>query len=691
MATLEIEGHEVEVDDAFLSLTPEQQGREVEEIANQIGIKPNQASPTPAPDAPHPSGKHLSFEEGEAMLDAETGTGQAMAGASGYVNGTPILGPALTSLGEKAAAGLSTGLYGGTYDDHMKSIQMRDKALQDVNPGTYMAGQVAGAVVPMVAAGTTATGARMLGMGAGQSLPARIVASGLSNAAISAADTAARGGDKYETGRSGLVSGAIGTAFPILGAGVRAATSAIGSKVAPVLNALSSPGFEASRRVGTALARDAQANPGSLLTQADEATARSSNIPLMNVDRGGEGTRALARSASNQSSDARALFNNAASDRFASQSHRAANFVQKLVNNSADDIGYRAQVEATAKAANDPAYKAAFSHPNAQMVFTKEIQNLMQSPSFRSAIEDVPTRSADRGAVQGFKALGNPFQKNSNGSWVLRKRADGSLVGPNLEFWNQVKINLDEMIGDAKNKTRASDLMGLKRALVNNLDSAVPEYKAARSGAAAFFGQENAIDAGKAFAKNPKGIPEAAKAMTKFSPAEREAFAVGHASELVDMIRASKDRMNVINSVFGSEASRMQMKMVYGATKAKEIEAYVKVETLVDQLRGAMGNSTTARQLAEMGLGAGSGYALTGDWKGGVVGALAARGGRFAVDKAQADVLERVAKLLTSDNPAHIRAAIQAAAKSPLYMQALDKIGGVIEAPARGLAIAGQR
>src|SRR5690349_6232638 len=46
MPTLNIEGRKVKVDDSFLSMSPEEQSRTVDEIASQIGVAPSsQAAP----------------------------------------------------------------------------------------------------------------------------------------------------------------------------------------------------------------------------------------------------------------------------------------------------------------------------------------------------------------------------------------------------------------------------------------------------------------------------------------------------------------------------------------------------------------------------------------------------------------------------------------------------------------------
>jgi len=257
--------------------------------------------------------------------------------------------------------------------------------------------------------------------------------------------------------------------------------------------------------------------------------------------------------------------------------------------------------------------------------------------------------------------------------------------------WDQVKRNLDGEIGKAGragDRTMQADLMGLKTKLVNALDAAVPEYRVARQGAAAFFGAEDALEAGKKFARSPRSIPEATKAFEKFTEADKVAFKTGFASEIIDGVKASPDRRNVISTVFKSQAAREQMELVFGKTKAREIEAYVRVEDLADRLRNALTGTTTARQLIELGigtsLGGAGGYALGGDIqsaaKGAIVGAGVARGKQYLAGK-EGEVMRRVGDMLLSDDPAVLDKIVRQAALSPKYMRALvnlDKQLGTI-------------
>jgi len=642
-----------------------------------------------------PAGRHLTYEQGVAEMEKERlsgKSGEVGAGLTAAIGDLPIVGPALLGGAQRASAGLSSMIDGEDYGTNLQQAQQITQTAQEQNPAARLAGGIAGNVGAFAGLGATGIGARALGI-TGPSLMARAGMSGLSGGAISGVDTAVRGGDASDIINNTAIGGAIGGAIPIVGAGLRKGAEAIGDRVYPFINAVRNPTQEAQRRVGVAMATDKAANPGMVMNQADEAVAAANNIPISNVDRGGETTRALARSVANQSPSARASIDNLASDRFGAQSQRATEFVRVLTGGKADDLVYQENLTKLARASNKPAYDAAFKAPQAQQVYTPRIQQLMQSPSFRSAVDEVPTRSADRGAVAGFKEIASPFAKNGQGSYVLRRNPDGSMATPSLEFWNQVKINLDDSIGSAKragNNQMASDLMGLKTALVDELDTIVPTYKTARAGAAAFFGAEDALEAGKKFATTPRLVPEATKAFQSFKPAEKEAFATGYASELIDRIKASGDRTNVINAVFKNQAARESMELVFGPQKAKQIEAYVRVEDLVDRIRGAMGNSTTARQLVELGIGGGAGYAYTGDFTGALTGAVLAKGARVAGQRVDAKVMESVAKLLTSKNPQALRIAAQQAAKTPAYMKAIESMSNALAAPARGAVTVAQ-
>lgn len=608
------------------------------------------------------------------------------------ISDLPIVGPAIQTGSDYLGTEIMGRLSGQDPAQMRDEIWKRREQRTEDYPASAVSGAVAGNLGAFGGLGATATGARALGV-TGSGIGARIASSAASSGAISTADALARGGDGADALIQGGIGATIGGAIPIVGGVVRAGIGAVGDRVMPTVNAIRNAPKEAERRLGLAVTRDKQAGPDAVMGQADEVAAREAGVPLLNVDRGGETTRALARSVANQSPEARGIIEKTANDRFAGQGNRAVEFVRRLTGGAVDDLGYQKAIKETARHVNKPAYDRAFAMPGAQSMWTQEFAQLMQAPAMREAAMGATKRGANRAAVEGFRAVKNPFVE-SNGRIMLRRNSDGSVARPTLQFWDQVKRNLDSEIGIAKrggDDTYFGDLTALKNKLVATLDGAVPEYQTARQGAASFFGADDAIEAGKAFLNNRKAIPEARAAYGKFSPAEKAGFATGFASEIIDKIKSVRDRSNVIDQVFKSQAAREQMELVFGAQKARQIEAYVRVEDLADRLRGAMGNSTTARQLVELGIGAGGGFAVTGgDWKGALGGAALAKGGRYLGQRIDSKVMEAVARMLTADNPKALDQAVKLAGESQKYMQALEHYGKLLGAPARGAAMAGQ-
>lgn len=673
MATLTINGRKVTVDDSFRSLSPEQQSATVDEIAKSIGSQPASEKAPVQAEAPPQREKTVG---GAATTWLEHG-----------ISDLPVIGPAIQTGADYLGTEVIGRLSGQDPSQMREELWARREQRDQDYPASAMSGGIAGNLAAFGGAGATATGAQALGV-TGARLGQRVLNSAVSSGGISAADAMARGGDAADATIYGGLGAGIGGAIPVVGAGIRVGLGAVGSKIAPTVNAMRNPAQEAERRVGMALTRDQQA--GNAVTNTDEAVARVTGVPLINADRGGETTRALARSVANQSPEARGVIERTANDRFAGQGDRATDFIRRLTGGAVDDIGYQTAIKETARYVNKPAYEKAFNSPRAQAMWHEGYEQLMQAPAMQQAARMATSRGANRAAAEGWTPVRNPFEFGEQGRFTLRADANGNRALPNLAFWDQVKRNLDGMIGKSQragDKTHSADLLTLKSHLVRMMDEAVPDYQKARQGAASYFGADDAIEAGKSFVNNRRAIPEARKAYEKFTPAEKAGFATGFASEMIDKIKSVRDRSNVIDQVFKSQAAREQIELVFGPQKAKAVEAYVRVEDLADRLRGAMGNSTTARQLVELGIGAGGGAYLTGDWQGALGGAAVARGVRHMGQRIDNNVMQAVAKMLTADNPKALQQAVKLAGERPQYMQALELYSRALGAPVRGLAV----
>ncbi len=184
-----------------------------------------------------PESRPISFEEGQALLERENqsgASGAVGAGLSGVVDGIPVVGPMMVGGAQKAAAGLSSLINGGSYDDNLERAKTITNAAQEEHPYITTAGNVAGAVggtLPLVMAAPAAFGAGGGGLGA------RSLMSAISGGAIGGSDAAVRsGGDpddvKWGTGLGFAAGGAGPVAGKAIGAGAQKVWNALTNRSA---------------------------------------------------------------------------------------------------------------------------------------------------------------------------------------------------------------------------------------------------------------------------------------------------------------------------------------------------------------------------------------------------------------------------------------------------------------------------
>lgn len=557
--------------------------------------------------------------------------------------------------------------------DHVRADQ---KASQEQYPGTYLAGQVGGGLVMPGGAGIQAA-----------SVPVRVARS----AAVGAAYGGASGAGEGETPEQRVTKGATGAAIgagvgaaavPILGAiegGARLANAAARPVVDRVKAALNTDAA-ASRKIVQSIERDAKAGQFELTTNEWNA-ARAAGQPVSIAELGGEGTRALARSAANLSPEGRASLQNLADRRFEGQSERAVAFIRNLSGMKTDSAAVRDSLRNEARNVNRPAYERAYREPSAQGLWDEGFQQIAQAPVVQDAIRAASITGANRGTIEGLPRIQSPFViDKASGQLTLRTNPDGSTMLPNLQFWDHVKRNLD--------KINTPEARTLNSALKSHLDDLVPSYKDARAGAAKFFDAEDAMEAGANFVKRDMPVAEAQRALAQMSPREMELFKVGFFSKLVDDISNTSDRVNIVNRIGQSQAAKQKLQLVLGPNGYRSLDALMSVEQSMDKLRTALGNSTSIRQWIEVGLAgtsAGYGLATTDPTQ---IAVIAAIGGRRWVDQ---KVAKRVAEMLSSSDPNVLAQGIKAVSSSEALTKAfrnldvrLSKLGP--QAPVPGAA-----
>ena len=668
MATLTINGQRIKVGDEFLSMTPEQQQASVEEIAASLGIDSQQESPS----------ANVQQENRTGLVD------KLSTYARGVTEGIPVIGPLSQRVSDFAISNVES-LFSPESAQEIQAARDTRRAERDAaNPMQKIGGNLLGGLASMGGVGLTSAGAKALGMtGTGVQ---KVANSALSGAGIAGADALARGEAPDEIGGDMAIGGVVSGAIPLAGSALRAAGRGISNAVRPVLASARNPQQEAAERIATRLLADRENVAVPVLSKADEATARLNSQPIMNIDRGGENVRDLARVATNMSPDAKAIIAKTADDRFVSQGVRMQNALRRITGKNFDsNLMQRLRDELNVQQVINPEYRRVFKLPSSQSVWNQDLQRLMQAPEIQRAISQVVPRSATRAALSGQMPVKNPFTQNPDGTWTLKRMKDGSIAVPTLEFWDQVKRNIDSQIDGAlrganPDRWLARDLRNLKARLTDTMDTLVPEYKTVRSARHGIFQAEDALEAGENFAKpsSRANLPEARVAFSEMNGAEKEAFRVGFISSLMRRLDTVNERVELMRQ-FKVPAFREQMRMVLGPAKARELEAFIRVEDIIDKTRGALGGSTTAMQLASMAaVGAGGGLALGADpMQGAGIGILLASGragARQLGRKLDERVLRAVAELLASQDPAAINKAISRAMASPPHMAALEAI-----------------
>lgn len=601
-------------------------------------------------------------------------------------------------LADEAAAGMGalTGIGGKQGDyaanlEYQRAVDERDAA---VNPEARLAGQIGGAVATLPLTGALnvvrgpALASRLAPAGARlATATARGGATVANNAATGAAYAGLYGFGSGEDGAvnralgaldDALTGGAVGALLPALTGGAKwVGQQALGRPLASVANAVA-PRQRAGTVLRQAISDDAaNAGVGAADVQAGIQTARASGAPLTALDIG-ESTRTLGRTAANLSPQGRDRLVQMVDQRRTTQADRAIDTITRHAP-GVNAPQRRVELQAEAQAANRRNYEQAY-RDGSRGIWNEGFEQLTVSPDMQAAIRDATRIGANEAAIRGARPPRNPFQANPDGT--INPIPD---VQPTLEFWDHVKRSLDGQIGTrqrAGDREGASQLTRLKNQLVGYLDRAVPSYRQARQTAASFFGADDALDAGRNFVHRAGDNEGSRQAIARMSGAERQLFAEGFATQMIDDLRNLPDRHTLINRIFQSPAARERVEIALGREASQAMESMLRLESIMDMgHRAVTGGSNTTQQLVAQGLlGAGAGYAVSGGDIMSPTSLITAaltvglsRGVRAGMGRADQQMARELADLLASNNPEVISQAFQRIRSNPGGLKALRK------------------
>lgn len=549
------------------------------------------------------------------------------------------------------------------YEQAVKAEREKSATAREQYPGTATAGEITGSLMLPIGGAAAPAG------WAGRAL--RSAGIGMASGGLAGAGEGENLADRAGKAATGAAVGTIGgaVASPVMdlaargiGTGVREA----GRYLFPSVDARSARMIDNATR--SAVQRDPTAQRR--LTPAEVAANPEARI----VDMAGEPGRAIARWAANASPEARDILNTMIDPRFEGQGHRIVGWL----NNTFNFPNATAQSEALrleARTINQARYRPAFEQ-NPGPMWDEALAGLAQDPVVQSAIRRASVSTRTERTLEGYRPLNNPFTfEESSGRLTLRRDPNGNPMYPDLQFWDQVKRRLDDL------NTRESSAFA--RALREHLDDLTtnPEtgqsaYQLARQGAAHFFGAENALEAGQNFARGGVQNDQARAALRGMTESQRQLFQDGFVSQFINGLGDVSRRRDVLNRINQSDNATEALNIALGANRTRELEAFLRVENVMNSLRQQVqGNSTTARQLVE--LGAVGTYGGVGAYMSdpqsmlqtAIAGAFVARG-----RNTDQRVARRVAEMLVSRDPAILQRGLMLVARNQGIMNAIRSV-----------------
>jgi len=469
------------------------------------------------------------------------------------------IGSGIAAAGVVATTDKGLGDLPAVYREMMGDLSADRSAYREDSPIESTALEIAGGVGTGIASGAKIAGTRA-GKWAATNLPRWANASILGGA--EAGIYGAASADPGERLERGATSAAIGAAAaPVAGLVLDKGAATIGAIGRWAKNKLgSTPKKEAISAIRAALAAEG--------LDPDEAVAIYQRIgPDAMLADVGENFRALSRAAVDNPGPAKAVARKTLDARQMGQQGRLLSAAESAVGQKADDLA--GTVAAIAKRRADvagPLYKQAFDSTPA--ISDPELAKVLSRPTMKSALRKAATVAGD---------MGDEFSEGS------------------LKHLHYAKMALDKTIKDQKFPPH---LMQLKRDLLNAMDAASPDYKAAR---AAFAGESELLDAataGRAFLKTaPDKLDEVVTGMTQ---SELDLFKMGAMAGIQDLFDDTRLTHDAAAKLIAKPGTLKRLARVFGDEESatKFLEAAWR-EAEMGRTRAVLtGGSPTAERLA---------------------------------------------------------------------------------------------
>jgi hypothetical protein len=564
MATLDIQGQKVTVDDSFLKLSPEEQHSTVDDIAKSLGAKPAASAAAPS--------------------TLETIGNVANSAVRSLANGIPFMDRIA------AAGGATTGIGGkfGDYSGNLEAQRAADKDLSENAPGVDTrfgrisldtAGHlVGGALVPVGAAAKVGSLAAdvplgiktLYGMGTGAAIGGVQGLSGtkdLTDVPQAAKDTAI----------GAAAGGALGAVVPgvskVIGTGYEGAANLLSGKVDGMSRLASLPLLRAVAADGPAAvqARLKELGPDAMLADGGDALLGKAQGVVLNSD------------------DAKSILNPALRDRNTGTNARIRSDVDSAIGpyQGGDPQTVSDAILAHRSAVDSVNYPAALDNaPSVKIapIMTELIDRIDQTPvgsmehkaltnlqSMLTKTEKQPLLDAE--GIQQYDHLGNARWKD-----VASSHDDANIL-------HKVKGELDNVIEydapglgvPAGALTRQQGSLKQMRGAINDaLETQVPGYGAANDVSSALAKRSKAVGLGTQYLGSGKTTPSPDRFAAAFDPlahGEKIAFAKGSRGEIERVVGTKANDLQALRGELQGEGGWNTAKIatVHGQPAADQL------------------------------------------------------------------------------------------------------------------------
>ncbi|SER18907.1 hypothetical protein SAMN04244573_03056 [Azotobacter beijerinckii] len=273
------------------------------------------------------------------------------------------------------------------------------------------------------------------------------------------------------------------------------------------------------------------------------------------------------------------------------------------VRNAADGIGkasgserrhsFRAIEETMKQRAREagPLYEQAYREP---VPWTKELEDLFKRPIMQEAYKGAERRAAN----EGRDFYGKFIDLKDDGTFTV---ASVPSTG-DLDF---VKKYLDSKVGTLEKSgdlDEARVIKGIRTKLIGLMDDASPTYRQARASWAGHSQYIEAINKGKTIMNGNVSAEELADELSKMNPSELEAYRIGAVSSIINNMREKKARLPDLLRDLRSPAMRAKVDAMLpdDAARQRWDDTINFEEGVLTSTRRSLGNSATARRMAEM-------------------------------------------------------------------------------------------